>query len=344
MRRLLTVVSVLALLLVPVGCKKNENGLRRFERTYLDTFDTVVQLIAYDTDEAAFAEKAEQIHRELQRYDALYDIYEPKTGIHNLYTVNQNAGVSPVEVDEEILNLLQFGKEVHTFSGGRVNIASGAVLQLWHQARTMGLANPEKATLPSDAALQAAAQHTDIRNLQLDKEQGTVYLADPAMRLDVGAIAKGYATEQVAKLAATLWEHAAISAGGNVRVIGGKPDGAWEIGVEDPTGEQALAATLMLRDQSLVTSGDYQRYYTVAGKRYHHIIDPATNYPSSYHQSVTVLCADSALADALSTALFLMPIADGRALLETFDGVEAMWISNGKTEMTEGFSQVRKTV
>ena len=339
MRRLTGLLLAAALLLTAVGCGKSESGLRRFERTYLDVFDTVVQLIAYDTDESSFAAKAEQVHRELQRYDALYDIYEPHTGVNNLYTVNQNAGVAPVSVEADILYLLQFGKEMHTLSGGRVNIAAGAVLQLWHNARTAGLARPDEAALPSSTALQEAAQHTDIDDLRLDAEAGTVYLSDPAMRLDVGAIAKGYATEQVAKLAATLWEHAAVSAGGNVRVIGGKPSGSWEIGVESPSGD-GLAATLQLETTSLVTSGDYQRYYTVAGKTYHHIIDPATQYPSVYHRSVTVLCVDSALADGLSTALFLMPLAEGKQLLETLDGVEALWIdADNKMTMTEGFER-----
>ena len=339
MRRLTGLLLAAALLLTAVGCGKSESGLRRFERTYLDVFDTVVQLIAYDTDESSFAAKAEQVHRELQRYDALYDIYEPHTGVNNLYTVNQNAGVAPVSVEADILYLLQFGKEMHTLSGGRVNIAAGAVLQLWHNARTAGLARPDEAALPSAVALQEAAAHTDIADLQLDTENRTVYLSDPAMRLDVGAIAKGYATEQVAKLAATLWEHAAVSAGGNVRVIGGKPSGSWEIGVESPSGD-GLAATLQLETTSLVTSGDYQRYYTVAGKTYHHIIDPATQYPSVYHRSVTVLCADSALADGLSTALFLMPLAEGKQLLETLDGVEALWIdADNKMTMTEGFER-----
>lgn len=346
MRRLAALIAAAGMLLLAVGCDRPASGLVRYEKTFIDTFDTVVQLIAYDTDEATFAKKAEQIHGYLQHFDALYDIYSPHTGINNLFTVNQAAGKQPVKVSPEILDLLEFGQRAYMLSGGQVNIAAGAVLKLWHTARTNGLNAPDKAALPSEAALTEAAAHTDITKLIINRENSTVFLADPRMRLDVGAIAKGYATEQVAKMASGLWDHAAISAGGNVRVVGGKPDGAWEIGVESPfENAESVLTTVLLKNKSLVTSGDYQRYYTVNGKRYHHIIDPTTRYPATYHRSVTVLCADSGMADALSTALFLLPLEKGQEMVEKLDGVDALWVSaDGKQTMTEGFKQARKTV
>ena len=347
MRRLLAVtVAVGILLLLGIGCDRPASGPIRYEKTFIDTFDTVVQLIAYDTDEATFTKKAEQIHGYLRHFDALYDIYSPHTGVNNLFTVNQSAGKQPVKVSPEILDLLEFGQRTYALSGGRVNIAAGAVLKLWHTARTNGLRTPEKAALPSEAALTEAARHTDISKMIIDRKNSTVFLADPRMRLDVGAIAKGFATEQVAKMAETLWDHAAISAGGNVRVIGGKPDGDWEIGLESPfENAESVLTTVLLKNKSLVTSGDYQRYYTVNGKPYHHIIDPATNYPAAYHRSVTVLCADSGMADALSTALFLLPLAKGQEMVEKLDGVDALWVSaDGTQTMTEGFKQARKQV
>ena len=186
-----------------------------------------------------------------------------------------------------------------------------------------------------------AARHTDLSRLILDEEAGTVFYADPEMSLDVGAIAKGYALEQVCKAAR---EGLLISVGGNVRATGPKPDGgSWVVGIQNPTGEEGYLHTVEVQDISVVTSGDYQRYYTVDGVSYHHIIDPATNYPGRLWRAVTVLCPDSGLADGLSTALFLLPQAEGQALLDKF-GCEALWVdSDNNLSYSPGFRDYIRT-
>ena len=178
--------------------------------------------------------------------------------------------------------------------------------------------------------------------MQQDEEAGTVYYADPELQLDVGSIGKGYAVEQVARAAeARGLTSALISVGGNLRAIGHKPDGrAWTGGVENPWGGQDILAALELPEgASLVTSGDYQRYFELDGVRYHHLIDPETRYPAAYFDSVTVLCSDSGLADGLSTGLFCMSLADGQSLVERLDGVEALWASpDGSVVTSSGWS------
>lgn len=345
MKRLLC-MTLAVLLLLPAGCA-DDGGPTQYSELYVDTFDTVVQLVAYDTDAQHFRDKAEAFHALLQEYDRLYDIYTAYDGVNNLYEVNRQAGVSPVKVDDRILDLLEFGKEAYALSDGKVNIAAGAVLSLWHEARTAGLDDPDHAALPDRAALTEAATHTDIADMVIDREAGTVFLRDPAMRLDVGAIAKGYATEQLCLwIEQNAWSQAAVSAGGNVRTVGTKGDGTpWVIGVENPdrTAEEAYVATLCLTGQALVTSGDYQRTYAVDGVDYHHIIDPDTLLPAGYVHSTTVLCEDSGLADALSTALFLMPVEAGQRLVASLDGVEALWVTaDYQTIMTDGFRAAQK--
>lgn len=136
-----------------------------------------------------------------------------------------------------------------------------------------------------------------------------------------------------------------LSVGGNVRATGPKPGGEnWVVGIQAPGGESgAFLHTLYVRDVSVVTSGDYQRYYTVGGVRYHHIIDPTTCRPAAYWRAVTVLCADSGLADALSTALFTLPQAEGQALLDRY-GAEAMWVdASGGEVFSPGFSAYLRT-
>ena len=315
---------LLAVLLLG-GCAPKEPQQSRYQATFLELFDTVTTIVGYAPSEEAFSATAEAIHDALEEYHQLFDIYHTYPGVVNLKTLNQSAGIAPVEVDGKIMELLKFCREVYDATSGKVNIAMGSVLQLWHEARESGIADPANAKLPEEAALEEAARHTDLSQLILDEEAGTVFYADPEMRLDVGAIAKGYALEQVCK---TAPEGLLISVGGNVRATGAKPDGgSWVVGIQNPTGEDGYLHTVEVEDISVVTSGDYQRYYTVDGVSYHHIIDPETLYPGRLWRAVTVLCPDSGLADGLSTALFLLPQAEGQALLDKF-GCEALWVDS----------------
>lgn len=211
----------------------------------------------------------------------------------------------------------------------------GSVLRLWHNARQTG-------TLPQQDALTQAAAHTDFDNVLLDEENATVFITDPHLSLDVGAIAKGWAAQRVAESAPAGM---LISIGGNVCVTGPKTtDGApWTIGIQHPEDAGQYLHTLLITNGAAVTSGDYQRYFTVAGKNYHHIIDPDTQMPATHWCSVTVVCPDSALADALSTALFLLPLEQGQALAASC-GVQVLWVdTNGSESMTPGFSSLLRS-
>lgn len=331
---------LLAVLLLG-GCTPKEPQESRYQATFLELFDTVTTVVGYAPSEEAFQETAQDIHDALESYHQLFDIYNTYPGVVNLKTLNETAATAPVKVDEKIIELLKFCREVYDATSGKVNIAMGSVLQLWHDARESGIADPENAKLPQEAALTEAARHTDLSRLILDEKAGTVFYADPEMSLDVGAIAKGYALEQVCK---TAPEGLLISVGGNVRATGPKPDGgSWVVGIQNPTGEDGYLHTVEVQDISVVTSGDYQRYYTVDGVSYHHIIDPETNYPGRLWRAVTVLCPDSGLADGLSTALFLLPQEAGQALLDKF-GCEALWVdSDNNLSYSPGFRDYIRT-
>ncbi len=330
------------LVLTAGGCAP---PLQRFSTSFLDVFDTASTIVGYTVDQQTFDQQADDYHDLLERYNQLYDIYNEYDGINNLKTVNDNAGIAPVTVDQEIIDLLLFGKEIYEFSDGRVNICFGSVLEIWHDYREDGLNHPEKAELPPVDLLQQAAEHTDIDSLVIDQQASTVYLEDSEMRLDVGAIAKGYAVAQATKtIVEDGMENAAFSIGGNVSTVGwkeGKEGNNWIIGLENPdrTAEDYLL-TVSISDRSVVTSGNYQRYYTVDGKQYHHIIDPDTLMPAEYMQAVSVIAEDSGFADGLSTMLFLMPVEDGLELVEGMDGVEALWVDMDGTVVTSsGFDQ-----
>lgn len=341
MKRVCAAVVLCALL---CGCAAapagEEGGQKRYEASFLTLFDTVTTMVGYADSQETFTAQAQQIHDELLEYHQLYDIYNDYDGMNNLKTVNDNAGIAPVEVDARILDMLEFSRELYEETGGRVNVAMGGVLSLWHDAREAGIEDPANAYLPDQDALEEAARHADWSNVVIDEEAGTVYLADPDMSLDVGAIAKGYAVERVCETAPAGM---LISVGGNVRATGPKPDGSpWVVGIENPDGGDFLH-TLYVEDSSVVTSGDYQRYYLVDGQRYHHIIDPDTLYPATRWRSVSILCADSGIADGLSTALFTLSQEDGQKLLDAFDA-EALWMTqDGELLYSPGFQAMVRT-
>ncbi len=320
MKAMLRWASALLALVLLAGCSPQA---RKYEETWLDVFDTVTTLSGYETGEASFRQVSQNVHDTLMEYHQLFDIYNDYDGITNLKTVNDHAGIAPVAVDERILALLKECRKYDALTAGKVNAAMGSVLSLWHDRREAGLQHPEDAALPDPSALEEAAKHCSWDTVILDEQASTVYLSDPAQKLDVGAIAKGWAAEQVRAL---LPEGYLLSLGGNIVAKGSKPDGsAWKVGIQDPDGGDGFLRILELTGGSAVTSGDYQRYYTVDGTRYCHIIDPDTCMPGTLYRSVTVQCEDSALADCLSTALFLLPQEEGLALAQRC-GAQAVWI------------------
>ncbi len=333
---------LLCIILTLGGCKKpqaSEDAQKQYTATFLELFDTVTTVVGRAESEEAFEAKVQPLKAELERYHRLFDIYEEYEGVVNLKTVNDKAAAGPVTVDAAIIELLQDCKTYHEATNGMFNPAMGSVLRLWHDAREDGINDPVHAYLPKEEALRAAAAHMDPKHIVLDAEACTVAFTDPALKLDVGAIAKGWAVQRVCR---SVPEGLLISVGGNVYATGAKdPSGTpWAVGIRNPKGEEQYLHILNITVGSVVTSGSYQRAYAVDGKVYHHIIDPHTLYPSTLWTSVTVVCADSGLADVLSTALFLLNREKGQELLECFDA-EAMWVdTDGKQYYSPDFREL----
>ncbi len=322
-----------------VGCAATQTP-KRYEQVFLDLFDTVTTVILYDTSESQASEHFDELHTLLQEYHRLYDIYHAYDGLNNLATVNKQAGKEPVAVDSRILDLVDYAKQMDTLTDGRMNIAMGRVLDLWLQYREAGLNDPDHATLPPMAELETANADANLENIVVDRAAGTLFLVDAQTQLDVGAIGKGYAAQKITEaMQQSGVTSLLLSIGGNVCSIGTRADGTpWQVGIQDPYSDKNLCA-VQVSGQSVVTSGTYERFYTVDGKRYHHIIDPATLLPSTYYDSVTVISDDSALADALTTGLFCLPLAQGQALVASLDGVEALWVlPDGTQAQSDGFS------
>ncbi len=312
-----------------------------------DWFDTVSTVTSYRREtEKDFESNASKVFGILEHYHRLFDIYHEYDGLNNLCTVNRLAGGDPVPVDAEIINFLKECVSLYEFSGYTVNVMMGSVLRLWKEAGDLAESDSGSASVPSEEKLLSASGHISPDLLEIDEAAGTVRISDPEASLDVGAVAKGYAAEMAAQyLRDNGLEGYVLNVGGNICVTGSKPDGSgWLTGIRNPDleSDQAFAAKISLRDTSCVTSGNYERFFTVDGVRYHHIIDPDTLMPAGYFASVTVVTENSTLADLLSTALFCMSLDEGRTLLErSVPDAAVLWITeNGERYTNAGMDLI----
>lgn len=290
--------------------------VKKYNIEFYDTFDTVIDIAIYSDDENFANENLEYAKKRFQELHKLFDNYKNYDGVINAKSINDDAGTKPLIVDKTLYDLIKFSVDSHNNLSHKTNIAMGPVTGLWNSYRTEYEGGKTKEqvvekfgqAIPSKAELETLRPYTNISGIKLNDDKKSVEI-NKEMSLDLGATAKGYATEIVAReLEERGVKSALISAGGNVRAIGSPGDGRefYKVGIQNPAmdPENPTAAILNLKDMSAVTSGDYQRYFEVDGVRYCHIIDPDTLQPSSNLKSVTVIAKDSGLCDFLSTACF----------------------------------------
>ena len=332
-KKIVALILLLSLLFVP-SCGKRQ---KEYETTCFEYFDTFSTLTVYTNNKEDFEKYSDTFQSMLKEYHELLDIYHEYDRITNLKTINDSN--SAVTVDPKLGEFLKFGKEMYNLTDGYTNIAMGSVLSLWRTAR-------ENEKLPSKRALEEANKHVNINDLQISEDGTLIQKNDPELRIDAGAIGKGFVAEKIAKeVEAMGCKSFLLNLGGNTVAHGTKPkDEPYLAGIENPTEGEGLRGSVELSGYALVTSGSYQRYFTVNETKYHHIIHPKTLYPENYCLSVSVLCPDSGVADALSTALFSMSVEDGMELLKKRDDVEVIWLfPDGSTKMTDGFMDHVKT-
>ena len=336
------------------SCSLFVESYEKYSYEFFGTFDTIVKVSGYAKSEKEFDKYSAYAYQRFNELNKLYDNYNTYEGVNSIKTINDNAGIAPVEADPQIIDLLVFCMESYEEISQKTDISIGAVLEIWHNYREEGLNDPDNAAVPPPKELQAANLFTGMENIVIDKEKNTVYLNE-GTALDLGAVAKGYATELVARELYDMgFKSFFISSGGNVKAVGAPEDDtktAWAIGLQnpfyfdDPDNAESLIDVAYANDMSVVTSGNYQRFYIADGVKYHHLIDPETLFPAEYFSAVTIFAEDSGLADFLSTAVFLTPYGQGRALIESMDGLEAYWVlADGTVEATEGAKELLKNL
>lgn len=305
------------------------NRPQRVERTAL-LMDTPVRVVVY-APRAAAGTAADAALDLVARLEALWHPGRPGSDVAR---VNAAAGVAPVQVAPETVSLAQLALQVARETGGAFDPTIGPLWAAWGFG--------EGGRVPSDAERAAAQALVNWRDLQVNEEAGTLYLARQGMQVDFGAVAKGYAARLVREQLAEAGVQAAlVQLGGSIALLGERPEGGpWQIAVQHPRDPRGYLATLSLTGGFADTAGDYQRFFEQDGVRYHHILDPATGYPAAGMSSVTVVAPRGEWADAYATAAFVLGMEEGYRFLVAH-GVEGLLVSDtGEVRLTPGMADL----
>ena len=332
----------------PIASGQGQQEYTRYRVTFFGLFDTVVEVLGNARSHDEFDYFTQIIHGRLEELHRLFDIYNEYEGISNLKTINNNAGLRPVEVSRDIIDLLLLAKEGYRLTGGLFNVALGSVLVIWHDYRDFGRRHPDLAVLPDMDKLIEASRLTNISDVVIDEENSTVFLRQQGMSLDVGAIAKAFAAENAAFLARDRgFRSFLLNAGGHITVVGEPLDTEatrWGIAIQDPelsvAGTRNRIDTIFLNSMTVSSSGGYIRHFIVEDESFGHIIDPRSLMPPTLHRAVTVLHESGSMADIISTALFILTVDEGKELLRQTGG-EALWVDRyGEMIATDGYVRV----
>ncbi|MHB1393443.1 MAG: FAD:protein FMN transferase [Clostridia bacterium] len=283
---------------------------------------TVIEITIYDKSDESILDKA------LARIAEI----ESKMTINNAETseiiaLNNASGVNEVKLSPDTFSVVEKGKQYSERSNGKFDITIGSLVKLWN-------IGTEYAAVPEKGKLAEAVKLVDYEKLTLNKESLIAKLEIPGMKVDLGAIAKGYAADEVARvLKENGVAHAIINLGGNVMTVGGNPNGnPWKIGIQDPFNPRGdFLGIVPIKDQTVVTSGTYERYFEENGKKYHHILNTTTGYPTENNlYSVSIVTNKSIDGDGLSTTTLLIGLEEGIKLIESIENADAIFITSDK--------------
>lgn len=287
-------------------------------------FDTVVTLTLYGAPEGMM----EQLWQACARYEQLLSRTLPGSDVDRI----NRAGGESVTVDAETWQLLQCARELSAATDGAFSVTIAPLSALWDFTG-------DAPRIPAEAALQAAIPLVDDSCIRLG--EGNTVTLPAGMQIDLGGIAKGYIADRLAEMLRGQVSGAILNFGGNVYVLGTKPDGsAFRVGVADPDDAASSAAILTVQDTSVVTSGTYQRCFTLDGESYHHILDPQTGHPARTGiRSATIVAESSMTADALATACIVLGTEKALTLLQTLGLPGMLILEDGRILMTEGMAE-----
>jgi len=291
--------------------------------------DTQIDITVYGLNKGQFDSLSEEVFGEMMAMEKIFSRHISGSDINR---INEAAGREAVKVNDETIFLLQKALEVAEISEGAFDPTIAPLLELW------GFGTDEN-RIPTAEELNKVLPFINYRAVQVNEADSTVFLPEQGMKLDLGGIAKGFIVDrgqqEAGKFSATALF---INAGGDISIKGSKPTGdRWRIAVQNPRSPEEWAAIIEMDEGSVATSGDYQRVFEMDGERFHHILDPKTGFPSEGVSSVSIVAPDTLMADALSTAVFVLGLEKGLELLESLDGVDGVIIDiQGGIHVTSG--------
>lgn len=288
---------------------------------------TALELIAEGHDEAALRRAAEAAYAEMGRLSQMMNHYDASSRVS---AINAAAGLHPVEVPRELLEVLLQADRLSRRSRGAFDVTVGA-MNGWRFRQ-------DDPRVPPPAELAAQLAKVDYRKMQVDAQLGTVFLTEPGMRIDLGGIAKIYILEAGRRtLEARGVARALLNGGGDVVVHADEPSPPWRVGVRDPREPARLIGLVELRRGCVASSGDYERYFMANGKRFHHVLDPRTGYPAEGLRGVTLVSDQADAVNGLSVAVMVLGKLAGRKLVAESPGVDALIVErDGELWMSQG--------
>ena len=303
--------SILFLIIILSGCSRPELSRTEF------VLSTVCTITLYEYGKPDVYKK---IFNRLREIDSLMSAYLEGSDVDR---INKAAGKQPETVHPDVFEVIELACKYAELSGGAFDPTVRPLVALWD-------IGGDNERLPSQNEIDRVLPLINWRDIELDRKNHSVFLKRPGMALDLGAIAKGYAADKVtAIIKEERIPRAIVDLGGNIVLAGEKKDKSpWKIGIQNPLNNRgSYAGIVQTKETSVVTSGVYERFFIADGTRYHHIFSPQSGYPvSNGLLSVTIITGVSAIADALSTAVFVLGYEKGNALVESMDGVEAIFV------------------
>jgi FAD:protein FMN transferase len=299
------------------------------------TLGTVVEITLIGKDKQALEDAMAAAFARIAEIEKVADRFTAESEIS---AINRRKAPGPIAVSSDMLRMLLLSRQISELSGGAFDATVAPLVDLW--GFDVG------GRLPAPEEIERERSRVDYNRIRIDEDSSTITPADGSVRLELGGIAQGYAAAEVEKLIRQRGiESGVINISGDIAVIGDKNGKPWRIGVQDPRNTSKLCAVINAKDIAIVTSGDYERCFFVEGVRYHHILDPKTGYPARGCASVTVVTGDVALADGLSTAVFVLGPAAGVKLVESLKGVGVLIVTDdGKRISTPGLSKIMELV
>ncbi|WP_407479796.1 FAD:protein FMN transferase [Elizabethkingia miricola] len=268
------------------------------------------QITLVDNDSISAERNIDKAIAEITRIENLISEWRPETQISQ---VNQNAGIKPIKVDKEVFDLTKKGIYFSKLTDGAFDISIVAMDKIWKFDDSMD-------ELPSEQAIKESVRHVGYQNIILDSTNSTIFLKNPEMKIGFGSIGKGYAADKTRDLMKSMGVKAGIiDASGDISTWGTQPDGKpWAIGINNPFNDHKMAAVLYFKENAVTTSGSYEKYAEIHGKRYSHIMNPKTGYPSTGLTSVTITGPNATMANGFSTSVMVLGVKDGLKLLKLF--------------------------